>query len=192
MTDITPNHETFAIVPYDGKPPSDAIVYGSLPEVLEYIRGTTARAEAEERLASAKQQIKSDVKTLQHAQKLTVDAATRVTALGDAMVAAREKQAKRDAEAKRVAAEEAEAKRVQEMLDKLPDPDAPADDGELEIKHAPNKEHLQPQDGITGSFPTRLEKEAPRGGEYMETDIKKLAYPQTPPQQPIAISLNSE
>jgi hypothetical protein len=184
MTDITLNQEQWAIVPvFNGKPPSDAIVWGSISEVLEYVGQTQARVEQEQRIASAQEQLKSDAKTLERAQRLTADAGTRLTAIGDALVKAREQQHRRDAAAKKAAAEATEAKRVQDLLDKLPDPDAVPDDGELEIKHAPNKEHLQPQDGITGSFPTRLEKEAPRGGEYQETDIKKLAYPQTPPQQ---------
>ena len=191
MTDIQPNHETFAIVPvFNNKPPSDAIVWGSISEVMEYIGQSQARAEAEERIASAREQLKNDATVLAEAQLKTVDAATRVTALGAAMATAREKQAKRDAEAKRVAAEQAEQRRIQSMLDALPDPDK-ADDGDLEINKAVDKEHLNPEaDGLTGSFPTRLEKQAPRGGPYQETDIKKLAYPQTPPQQPIAISLN--
>lgn len=191
MTDIPLNQQRWAIVPCDGKPPSDAVVWGSLPEILKYIGQSQARVEAEERTRLAQEQLKNDAKTLQKAQRVTAEAATRVTALGDAMVAARERQARKDAAAKKAAAEAAEAKRVEDMLSQLPDPDRP-DDGELEINPAPDKEHLQPQDGITGNFPTRLEKEAPRGGEYMETDIKKLAYPQKPQQQPAAISLNTE
>jgi hypothetical protein len=190
MTDIKPNHEVFAIVPvFDNRPPSDAIVWGSISEVMEYIGQTSARAEAEQRIASARDQLKTDAKVLAQAQHQTLDVATKLTAMGHAMAAAKEKQARKDAAAKKAAEEAAEAKRVQDLLDRLPDPDRP-DDGELEIKHRPNTEHLQPQDGITGSFPTRLEKEAPRGGEYQETDISKLAHPQKPSQQPVAISLN--
>jgi hypothetical protein len=191
MTDIMPNHETWAIVPvFDGKPPSDAICWGSLPEVLEYVAETQSRAAVEQRIALAKEQIQADAKTLQKAQQITAQAIPRLTALGDALVAAHEKRIRKDAETKRVAAEQTEARRVQEMLDRLPDPDAPTDDGELEVKFAPSTEHLKPSDGISGSFPTRLEKSAPRGGEYQETDIKKLAHPQTSPHQPVAISLN--
>jgi hypothetical protein len=195
MTDILPNHETFAIVPvFNNKPPSDAICWGSVAEVMEYIGQTQARADVEQRIAAAKEQIQADAKTLAEAQHKTLDVATKLTAMGDAMVAAREKQARKDAEAKRIKAEADEQKRIQAKLDLLPDPDNPnaasGDDGELEIKHAPSTEHLKPSDGITGAFPTRLEKEAPRGGEYQEPDIKNLAYPQKPSQQPVAISLN--
>jgi hypothetical protein len=191
MTDIMPNHETFAIVPvFNNKPPSDAIVWGSISEVLEYVGQTQARVAVEQRIAEAKEQIQNDAKVLAQAQHKTLDVATKLTAMGDAMVKAHELKVREDAEAKRVAAEQAEARRIQEMLDRLPDIDAPSDDGDLEVKRRPSTEHLQPQDGITGSFPTRLEKEAPRGGEYQETDIKKLAHPQTPPHQPVAISLN--
>jgi hypothetical protein len=193
MTDIMPNHETFAIVPvFDNKPPSDAIVWGSISEVMEYIRGTQSRAEAEERIASAREQLKTDAKTLQKAQQITAQAIPRLTALGDALVAAHEKRIRKDAEAKRVAAEQAEARRVQEMLDRLPDPDRP-DDGELEIKHAPDKEHLQEQPDSFGDLPEDIIKQSPSphlGPDY-ETNISKLAHPQKPQEQPAAISLNS-
>jgi hypothetical protein len=193
MTDIPLSQETWAIVPvFNNKPPSDAIVWGSISEVMEYIGQTQARAAIEQRIAAAKEQIQTDAKTLVQAQHKTLDAATRLTAMGHAMAAAKEKQARKDAAAKKAAEEAAEAKRVQDLLDRLPDPDAVPDDGELEIKHAPNTAHLKPSDGITGSFPTRLEKEAPSGGQYQEPDIKNLAYPQTPQQQPTAISLNTE
>ena len=199
MTDIPPDGEIFAIVPisYNDRPPSDAILAGRLPELMEYIRGTQARAAAEERTRLAQEQLKTDAKVLAQAQKQTVEAATRVTALGDAMVAARERQARKDAAAKKAEAEAAEARRIQTMLDRLPDPDDPdavaPDDGDLQSPKRPtDKEHLNPtgEDGITGSFPTRLEKEAPRGGPYQEPDIKDLDYPQKPPNQPVAISLN--
>lgn len=194
------NTEKWALVPVqNNRPPSDAICWGSIGECTEFIAQSVARAEAEERITRAQEKLKSDAKTLERAQRLTVDASTRITALGDALVKAREKQARQDAAAKKAeaeAAEAAEAKRVQEMLDKLPDPDNPnavsGDDGDLQSPKRPSdKERLNPEaDGLTGSFPTRLEKEAPRGGPCQETDIKKLAYPQTPPQQPIAVSLN--
>ena len=183
--------EKWAIVPvYEGKPPSDAIFWGNIGEVTEYIVQSTARAEAEERIASAREQLTNDAKALAQAQQITAKAIPRITAMADAFVSAHEQKARRDAAAKRAKAEADEQRRIQTMLDKLPDPDAPTDDGELEIKRAPETEHLQPTDGITGSFPTRLENEAPRGGEYLETDIKKLAYSQKPQQQPVAISLN--
>ena len=196
MTDIKPNHEVFAIVPvFDNRPPSDAIVYGSLPEVMEYIRGTQSRVQAEQRIAQAQEQLKNDAKVLAQAQHKTLDVATKLTAMGHAMVAAHEQKVRRDAAAKKAAEEAAEAKRVQDLLNSLPDPDRP-DDGDLQVKPAPSTEHLLPsdgiagEDGVSGNFPTRLEKNAPRGGEYQETDIKKLAHPQTPPHQPVAISLN--
>ena len=196
MTDVPLNHETFAIVPvFNGKPPSDAIMHGSLSEILEHVGQTQARVAVEQRIAEAKEQIQADAKTLQNAQHITARAATRITAIGDALVAAKEKQARRDAKAKKDAEEAAEAKRVQEMLDRLPDPDAVPDDGDLQSPKRPtDKEHLNPtgEDGITGSFPTRLEKEAPRGGPYQEPDIKDLDHPQKPQQQPAAISLNME
>ena len=199
MTDITLNHETFAIVPvFNGKPPSDAIMWGSISEVMEYVGQSQARAAVEQRIAAEKEQLKTDAKVLAQAQHITAEAATRVTALGDAMVAARERQARKDAEAKKAAAEAEEQKRIEDAMARLPDPDNPiaasGDNGDLQAPHhPPDKERHDPEaDGITGSFPTPLEKEAPRGGEYQEIDIKKLAYPQKPQQQPVAISLNTE
>ena len=53
MTDIPPDRQQYAIVPVNGKPPSDAIVWGSISEVLEYVGQSQARAEAEQRLAQA-------------------------------------------------------------------------------------------------------------------------------------------
>ena len=187
------NNEMFAIVPVNGKPPSDAICWGNIGEVTEYIVQSVVRAEAEEQLALAQQQLKNDTKVLAQAQQITANAIPRITAMADAFVAAKERQARKDAAAKKAEAEAAEAKRVQEMLDRLPDPDAAPDDGDLQSpKHPSDKEHLNPtgEDGITGSFPTRLEKEAPRGGPYQEPEIKDLDYPQKPPNQPVAISLN--
>jgi hypothetical protein len=100
-------------------------------------------------------------------------------------------EAKRDAKAKKDAEEAAEARRVEELLAAMPDPDAVPDDGDSQSPKRPSdKEHLKPVDGISGAFPTRLEKGAPRGGEYQEPDIKDLDYPQEPPNQPVSISLN--
>jgi len=193
---MTDTNQIFAIVPVNGKPPADAICWGTLGECTEFVAQSAARAETENRIASARDQLKNDAKVLAQAQHKTLDVATKLTAMGDAMLAAHNLKARKDAEAKRVKAEQAEAQRVQDLLDSLPDPDNPeaasGDDGELEVKTAPSTEHLQPQDGITGNFPTRLEKNAPRGGEYQETDINKLAHPQRPPDQPVAISLNAE
>ena len=151
------NNEMFAIVPVNGKPPSDAICYGRLPEIMEYVAQSQARAAVEQRIAEAKEQIQADAKTLQNAQHITARAATRITALGDALVAAHELKVRKDAAAKKAEAEAAEAKRVQEMLDRLPDPDAAPDDGDLQSPKRPtDKEHLNPtgEDGITGSFPS--------------------------------------
>jgi hypothetical protein len=195
MTDIMPNHETFAVVPVFGnKPPSDAIVWGSIGEVMEYIGQTQARVEAEQRVTRAKEQLKADAKALANAQRLTVDAIPKITALGDALVAAKERQARKDAAARKAAAEAAEAKRVQEMLDKLPDPDAAPDDGELEIKGPSNTEHLKPQRRTEsyGDLPEDVRKRSPSphlGPDY-ETNISKIAHPQRPQEQPASISLH--
>ena len=115
--------------------------------------------------------------------------------MADAFVAAKERQARKDAAAKKAEAEAAEAKRIQKCWIVCQTPMLPTMTVTCKVPSArPDKEHLNPtgEDGITGSFPTRLEKEAPRGGPYQETDIKDLDYPQKPQQQPAAISLNME
>jgi hypothetical protein len=199
MADITLNHETFAIVPvFNGKPPSDAIVWGSISEVMEYIGQTQARVEAEQRIAQAKEQIQADAKALQHAQKLTADAIPRITAMADAFVAAKERQARKDAAARKAAAEAAEAKRVQDLLDALPDPDDPdaisPDDGDLQSPKRPtDKEHLaEHRTESYGDLPEDIRKRAPSphlGPDY-EPNIRDLAHPQKPQEQPASISLH--
>ena len=181
---------------FNNKPSSDAIVYGSLPEVMEYIGQTKARAETQQRLASAQEQLKTDAKVLAQAQQITADTATKLTAMGHAMVAARERQARKDAAAKKDAEEAAEAKRVQDLLDALPDPDDPEaispDDGDLQSPKRPtDKEHLA-EHGAFGDLPEDIKKRAPAPiGSTYETNISKLTSPQRPQEQPAAISLNS-
>jgi hypothetical protein len=194
---MTDTNQIFAIVPVNGKPPADAICWGTLGECTEFVAQSAARAETENRIASARDQLKNDAKVLAQAQHKTLDVATKLTAMGDAMLAAHNLKARKDAEAKRVKAEQAEAKRVQDLLDSLPDPDNPnaasGDDGELEIKHAPNKDHLQQQPDSFGDLPEDIRKQSPSphlGPDY-ETNISKLAHPQKPQEQPAAISLNS-
>jgi hypothetical protein len=187
------NPEQFAIVPFRGKPPSDAICYGSISEVMEYVGQTKARAEAERRIANAQEQLKADAEALQRAQKLTADAIPKITALGDALVAAREKQARRDAAAKKKAEEAAEAKRVQAMLDALPDIDNPdagsGDDGDLEINPPVDTEHLKTES--FGDLPEDIRRStpAPIGPDY-QPNIRDLDHPPKPAMTPISISLN--
>jgi hypothetical protein len=194
MTDI---NQIFAIVPVNGKPPDDAICWGTLGECTEFVAQSVARVAVEQRIAEAKEQIQTDAKTLAQAQHKTLDAATRLTAMGHAMVAAQELKVRKDTEAKRIKAEQAEARRVQDLLDRLPDPDNPdagsGDDGELEVKFAPNKEHLQEQPDSFGDLPEDIRKQSPSphlGPDY-ETNISNLSHPQKPQEQPAAISLNS-
>jgi hypothetical protein len=189
MTDT----EQYAIVPFRGKPPSDAICYGSISEVMEYVGQTQARIEAEQRIARARDQLKADAEALQRAQKLTADAIPRITALGDALVSAREKQARKDAAAKKKAEAEAEAKRVQSLLDSLPDPDDPdatGDDGDLQAPQPPpDKEHLKTES--FGDLPEDIKRgtPAPIGPDY-QPNIRDLDHPPKPAMTPISISLN--
>jgi hypothetical protein len=189
------NTETYAIVPvYNNKPPSDAIVWGSIGEVTEYIGQSVARAEAEKRLARKQEQLKTDAEALARAQKLTADAIPRITAMGDALVAAREKQHRRDAAAKKAEQEAVEARRVQEMLDRLPDPDDPdagsGDDGDLQSPNTPpDKEHLKTES--FGDLPEDIKRgtPAPIGPDYQPT-LRDLDHQPKQAMTPIAISLN--
>ena len=61
MTDI---NQIFAIVPVNGKPPDDAICWGTLGECTEFVAQSVARVAVEQRIAEAKEQIQTDAKCI--------------------------------------------------------------------------------------------------------------------------------
>jgi hypothetical protein len=52
---MTDPNEMFAVVPYSGNAPDEAIITGNLSQVTEYIPQSVSREEAEQRLAEAEQ-----------------------------------------------------------------------------------------------------------------------------------------
>jgi hypothetical protein len=210
--------DRFAIVPVpDGQPlPPEAIMIGPLSEVLEYIRGTPAREEAEQRQIAREQQV--------------ADVANRVADIGahfmdeiEALAAEKEEQvrleAKRKADQERQATEDAaceEAAMLREYLETHPDPNAPADDGELEINEPPDKEryggpeieedaggvplayppipttYIKGTHDQTGDLPAGVERRSPAPlGSDPVYDPAELAHAKDPKQvpQPTAVSL---
>jgi hypothetical protein len=175
------NNQQFAIVPYTGRAPEDAIVTGNLSQVTEYIPQSVARNEKEAQLAQAERDAEE---TANHQAEVR---ACAIQILGDGLThlsnrldgfetrkQEREEQQRRDAE-------EAEAAAVEQMLAGLPDPEDPqamGDDGELEaIKPPPDTEKLDPEhrnEAVTGAMPEELEEGAP-------SEIGEFGAPLPPP-----------
>jgi hypothetical protein len=150
--------DRFAIVVVpDGQPlPPEAIVIGPLSEVLEYIRGTPAREEAEQRQAAREQQVTEVANRI-------ADVGTCLLDQIEALATQKEEQARLDAKQKadkaRRDAEEAactEAATIREYLEANPEPgsavgepaalgdESPQAGGELH-PHAPvDKERFDP------------------------------------------------
>ena len=188
--------EQFSIVP--GARP-DAIITGPLDMLMEHVPQSTAIVAAEERLARVTQEADTKSASLAHVLKTVTDSlrhiadrVTRITGRVDIAVAQKAERARQDKEA-------AEARRVEELLAALPDPDDPdaallsePDDGDLEApKHPASKEHYDPEhraDIPTGIVPEKLSKKTPPPiGNYFEPDIKDLTNLQKPLQQSTAI-----
>jgi hypothetical protein len=204
--------QLFAIVPVPEHtpPPVEAIVVGSLDDVLEYVPQSLSRLEAMQirdavgqaldyarQVQDYERSLKEQIQTFN--DKCLAPVANRI----DSFEKARAQSAKRaEAEQKR-----RDRQRVQAYIDGLPDPDAPDDDGELTIHHKvdpaargytfdPDDPDTWPEDdaalsttlhdvGLEGSVTTRP-----------TTTPAELAYPpsrntrQVP--QPISVSLNQE
>jgi hypothetical protein len=168
-----PEEQQFAIVPYTGRPPEEAIITGNLSQVTEYIPQSVARNEKEAQLAQTE---RNAAETAKHQAEVR---ACALQILGDGLEhlsnhldgyetrkQEREEQQRRDAEA-------AEAAAVERMLATLPDPEAPqamGDDGEFEIKSPPDVERYDPEaraEAISGAMPEELEEGAPsETGEF--------------------------
>jgi hypothetical protein len=166
-------NELFAIVP--GSRP-ESIVEGPMSEVMEYIGGSVARAEKEERLAQQEQdaaeteQRQAEVRAC--AAQMLVNGLTHLSNRLDQFETRRQEraeQAQRDAEA-------AEYQAIEEMLALHPNPDDPhatGDDGELAaIKPAPDTdtEKYHPEEtedaSFSGVLPKELTEEPVTSGPY--------------------------
>jgi hypothetical protein len=146
----------------NGKPSADCIAYGTLPEVMEYVPQSRARAEAEEGLARAKQDAATVTASTARGLATITDTLTRIAdralSMSKRVDALAAQKARRDQQAK----EQAEAKVVEDMLNRLPDPDkaddTPAVGGHL---HAIGPVEKQSADAETGDIPQELEEGAP-------------------------------
>ena len=164
--------DRFAIVPLArGPAPPEAIVIGSMNQVMEYIPQSRARDEAMAEFERAR--VTADrIKRMQSATaKMQVAAFADVVAhlerRLDAKEAELEEQARRDAEE----AERKEAERIAAHLGALPDPDDPTTwerpraSGELTsipASHPEDKEQLAASD--QGDLPPELLEGAPPSG----------------------------
>jgi hypothetical protein len=190
---MTNPNDRFAIVPVtQPSAPAEAIVVGPMSEVMQYLPQTAARADALEELEHARftaDQITSmQEKTRAVQASILADTAAHLTSRLDAYVA------RRDARLRADAAREAEeeAKRIQDELAAMPDPDNPnpfAPTGDLH--------DMPPKDQDPGDLPEEplsLEDQ----GALPEEIAKYVETPEpTPPKgkvypQPIAVQLNSD
>jgi hypothetical protein len=198
----------FAIIPLEpGPAPSEAIVIGSMNQVMEYIPQSRARDEAmaefERARASADQIKQMQAATTKMQVAAFADAIDQLERRLITKEAEHEAQARRDAEE----AERREAERIAAHLDALPDPDdpdtwgGPSRGGELSPirpSHPEDKEQLAASD--QGDLPEELlEKTPPPSGTAPTigfTDARRArarpykTAPQTYPQ--VAVSLNEE
>ena len=123
---MTDTSDRFAIIPVThGPAPDEAIVVGPMSEVMEYIPQSKARADATEELERARftaDQIASlQSKTRAVQASMLADSVNHLAARLNALVARCADEARERAKAE----EEAEAKRIQDELAALPDPDNP-------------------------------------------------------------------
>jgi hypothetical protein len=181
--------ERFAIVPFEGKSQSEAIVVGPMSEVMRYIRDTIPRIEEEQRLAHAQRDAEEtkrhQAEVRECALQILGDGLTRLNERIDQYGARKQERADRQ----RRDEEEAEIARIAEELAALPDSDDPeafenppatGDDGDLQAVHEPpDTEQHDPEhrnEAATGVLPKSLEKGAPpQSGDYHTT---------TPPPSP--------
>jgi hypothetical protein len=192
-------------VPEHASPPAEAIVVGSLDDVMSYIPQSLSRQEAEGIRDAVGQALDYARQVQQHETSLKDQIQTftdRCLAPVGARIDAFEKQHAISAKRAEAERKRRDRQRVQAYIDGLPDPEEPEplllpgknDNGELTIHHKPDPvEHgyeLDPDDpntwdddvGLEGSVATRP-----------TPDPKDLGYPPPPRQvsQPVGVSLNS-
>jgi hypothetical protein len=169
------NDQQFAIVPYTGRAPEEAIITGNLSQVTEYIPQSVARNERDQQLAQAERDAEETERfhdeVRARALQILGNGVTRIGERLDAFEvrkAEREEQQRRDAEA-------AEAEAIELMLQSLPDLDQPrGDDGDFEIVLPVDPEKHNPEgevraENISGLTPEQLEEDIPPGpGDYTQ------------------------
>ena len=187
------NAARYAIVPvHYGPPPADAIMVGGpLSAIMENIPDSIARTDA----IRAYQTARLDAAQIDQMQKAThalqvaafCDSVNTISRRLDAIEARRTARLKREAKARK----DDEARRVQEMLDNLPDPDDPngpafyPPGGELHEVAPPNTDN-------EGELPKDLLRATPPSpGNYPLDDPAELDEPpQSKYRPPVAVSLN--
>jgi hypothetical protein len=174
--------QLFAIVPVPehASPPAEAIVVGSLDDVMSYIPQSLSRQEAEQ-IRDAVGQALDYARQVQQQETSVKELITQfndkcLTPVG-ARIDAFEKQHAISAKRAEAERKRRDRQRVQSYIDGLPDPDRP-DDGELTILHKVDPKYL-PDDDDTGL-------EAVSATRPVSTSQPATA------QQPVSISLNEE
>jgi hypothetical protein len=188
--------DRYAIVPFNGPPPPEAIVIGDLDAVLRYLPQTVAAEELEQRalgladrLTVRERALSDGVRVLTQSVGKFMDACGRLV----------DDEEAREAEQVRLDEEEkarAEAAELREWLAANPEPAALTDDthqpsGDLHSLEPVDKERFGAEDD-QGTLPRELERGAPAPiGSMFEPDPKDLGEPPNPKQvpQPISASL---
>jgi len=178
----------FAIIPvFPSTDTKEAIVIGDYKEVMEYIPQSVARDDAMAKLDAARlthDQIAHAQERTRTVQKIFLLEGLKTLAARADSFATRQRERRREAKARRDAAE---AKRIQDALDALPDPDDPhAFTPSGELHSLPGKEEAaslkaEDTDNI-GDLPEKL-----RDLPDPVPEPKGSVYP-----QPVSISLNKE
>jgi hypothetical protein len=181
----------YAIIPvFPSTDTKEAIVIGDYKEVMEYIPQSVARDDAMAELEKARlthDQIAHAQERTRAVQALMLnEALDRLTSRQDSF-GSRQRERRRDAKARRDAAE---AKRIQDALDALPDPDDPhAFTPSGELHSLPAKEEAA-SIGDQGNLPPELLEGAPPAPGTDPVLPGELGKAPDPPAQPISISLN--
>ena len=174
--------DRYAIIPISpGPAPKEAIVVGNIDQVFEYIPQSVARDDAMKELEAARfthEQIAHAQERTRAVQVLMLnEALDRLTTRQDSF-ATKQRERRREAKARRDAAE---AKRIQAALDALPDPDDPHAFASIPAKIRDD----QPPASLVSKEPDPpLELEATLG---KEPEPQGYVYP-----QPTAVQLNEE
>jgi hypothetical protein len=182
--------QMFKLFDHTGK----VIASGSMSAVMEPIHDSKSRAAAQQLVRDAALAEEKIAEQQEHEQQLRerqvaafCDGINRLTRRLDVLEAQREEQMRQDAEE--------EERRVQALLDAMPDPDDPAlygPGGELHVSAAPSDPGAVTTD--TGNLPQTLQKNVPEpSGEFYDPDPDPDDLPETAKQRaPVAVSMMSE
>jgi hypothetical protein len=184
--------QCFAIIPFDGPPPPEAIVIGDLDAVLRYLPQTVAAEELEQRALGLADRLAVRERTFSAGVQVLTESIGKFMEACGRLVDGEEERA---AEQIRLDEEEkarAEAAELRDWLAANPEPAALADDhqpgGELHSLEPVDKERFGAEDD-QGTLPRELERGAPApSGSYTEPDPEDLGEANDPKQVPQPIS----